>query len=312
MMFTENERAEILARARALTEMPPEERRAANLLQELLGGEYTPRDIVGPQGMHDFDLRLDDGRTFAVEVTTDTSRVDRAFQDQINRISPLEVPGLTRVWHVDLATPGDGPDDQQASHRRVKALQERLPDILLQLEGAGLTKLSVPPSPRRDNHEAQGKLRDLGVQLCHSLDVSPDENPRVKFGDASVSGATGPSMIVDAVNESMPAKLKKLLDAKDAGAAEAHLFLWLISGQEHKRGRAEAMSFPGPTGLDELEPIDLQDIDAVWVAVNDGPRHAPDCRHTQPILCFDADGWHDWQLRRSPAQGRRDMASPPQ
>ena len=66
--------------------MPAEERRAAELLKQLLGGEYKPRDTDGAQGMHDFDLRLDDGRTFAVEVTTDTSRVDRAFQDQINRI----------------------------------------------------------------------------------------------------------------------------------------------------------------------------------------------------------------------------------
>ena len=308
--FTDEEIAEIIARAGALTNMPAEERRAAELLKELLGGEYTPRDIDGAQGMHDFDLRLDDGRTFAVEVTTDTSRVDRAFQDQINRISPLEVPGLTRVWLVDLATPGDGPDDQQASHRRVKALQALLPDILRQLEGAGLTELSVPPSPHRDNHEAQGKLRDLGVQLCYSLDVSPDENPRVEFGGASVSGATGPSMIVDAVNESLPDKVKKLLDAKDAGAAEAHLFLWLTFGQEHKRGRAEAMSFLRHTGLDELEPINMQGIDAVWVAVDAGPGHAPDCRHHWPILCYDADGWHDWQLRRSPAQGRRDIESP--
>ena len=82
-MLTENQVAEILAPAQALTNMPAEERRAASLLKELLGGEYKPRDTGGAQGMHDFDLRLDDGRTLAVEVTTDTSRVDKAFQDQI-------------------------------------------------------------------------------------------------------------------------------------------------------------------------------------------------------------------------------------
>ena len=102
--------------------MRADERRAADLLKELLNGEHAPRDTGGAQGMHDFDLRLDDGRTFAVEVTTDTSRVDRAFRDQINRVSPLDVPGLTRVWHVDLATPGDGPDDQRAARARVEAL----------------------------------------------------------------------------------------------------------------------------------------------------------------------------------------------
>ena len=297
--LTESEIAGILAGARALSNMPPEERRAAELLRELLGGEYTPRDVDGAQGTHDFDLRLDDGRVFAVEVTTDTSRVDRAFWDQIDRISPLEVPGLARVWIVDLATPGDGPDDQQASHRRVTALQAQLPDILRDLEGTGLEKLSVPPAPHRDNHAVQGQLRDLGVQLCFSLDAPPEDNPRVVFGGASISGATGPSMIVEAVHESLPGKARKLLDAKTAGAAEAHLFLWLTFGQEHRRA-ASAMSFLRHTGLDGLAPIDLQGIDAVWVAVDAGPKHAPDCRHTWPILCFDAHGWHDWQLRRSP------------
>lgn len=126
-MFTDDEMAEILARAQAFTNMPAEERRSAELLKQLLGGEYTPRDTAGAQGMHDFDLRLDNGETFAVEVTTDTSSVDRAFRDQINRISPLDVPGLTRVWHVDLWTPGDGPEDQQASHRRVKRSKRSCP-----------------------------------------------------------------------------------------------------------------------------------------------------------------------------------------
>ena len=296
-MLTDDQMAEILASAQALTNMPPEERRAAELLKELLGGEYTTRDTGGAQGMHDFDLRLDDGATFAVEVTTDASRVDRAFWHQIDQINPLEVPGLTRVWRVGVSTPGDGPDDQQASHRRVKALQAQLPDILRQLEGAGLTTLRVPPSPHRDNYEAQGRLRDLGVQSCCSYDASPDENPRVMFGGASLSGHTGPGMIVEAVNESLPNKVKKLLDAKTAGADEAHLFLWLNFGEEHKFGRAAAMS--EYAGLDQLEPINLHGIDAVWVAVDAGPGHAPDCRHTWPILCFDADGWHDWQLRRS-------------
>ena len=295
-----DEMAEVVASARALADMRADERRAADLLKELLGGRYEPRDTDGAQGMHDFDLQLDDGRTVAVEVTTDTSRVDRAFRDQISRVSPLDVPGLTRVWHVGLATPGDGPDDQRAASARVEALKAELPDILRQFEHAGLTKWRVRRSPSRDDAAAADSLRGLGVQLCSSFDPDPDQSPQVFFGDASFGGATGPSRIVDAVNENLPNKVGKLVNAKTAGAAEAHLFLWLKSAQEHKRGRAEAMSFLSRTGLDRLKLIDLQGIDAVWVAADDGPSHAPDCRHHWPILCFDADGWHDWQLRRSP------------
>ena len=187
-----------------------------------------------------------------------------------------------------------------AARARVEALKAELPDILREFEHAGLTKWRVPRSPSRDNSAAQDRLRGLGVQLCSSCDPDPDESPQVFFRDASFGGATGPSMIVDAVNESLPNKVRKLVNAKTAGAAEAHLFPWLNFTQEHKRGRAEAMSFLSRTGLDRLEPIDLQAIDAVWVAVDDSPSHAPDCRHHWPILRFDADGWHDWQLRRSP------------
>ena len=48
-MFTDDEIAEIFASAQALTNMPAEERRAAELLKELLGGSYTPRDTAGAQ-----------------------------------------------------------------------------------------------------------------------------------------------------------------------------------------------------------------------------------------------------------------------
>ena len=309
--LTDDQRAQIIANAQALSDMPAEERRAAELLKELLGGTYTPRDTAGAQGMHDFDLRLDDGRTFAVEVTTDTSSVDKAFQDQIKRINPLEVPGLSRVWLVTLRTPGDGPDDQQASHRRIGELQAHLPDILRHLEEAELKKLSVPPSPHQEDHPAQGTLRHLGVQLCFSFDASPDENPRVLFGGASTSRHTGPRMIVEAVNESLPNKTNKLVRAKTAGADEAHLFLWLAFGQEHRRG-ADAIPFRRHMGLGGLHPIDLRGIDAVWVAVDAALGDDRYCRHSWPILCCDVHGWHDWQLRRSPAHGSRDTESQPE
>ena len=159
--------------------------------------------------------------------------MDKAFRDQINRVSPLDVPGPTRVRHVDLATPGDGPNDQPAARGRVEALKAELPDILRQFEHARLTKRRLPRSPSRDDSAAQDRLRGLGVQLCSSFDPDPDQSPQVFFGDASFGGATGPSRIVDAVNENLPNKVGKLVNAKTAGAAEAHLSPWSNSAQEH-------------------------------------------------------------------------------
>ena len=49
--------------------------------------------------------------------------MDKAFRDQINRVSPPDVPGPTRVRYLDLAAPGDGPNDQPAARGRVEALK---------------------------------------------------------------------------------------------------------------------------------------------------------------------------------------------
>ena len=58
-------------------------------------------------------------------------------------------------------------------------------------------------------------------------------------------------MIVDAVNENSPNKAGKPVNAKTARAAEAHLFPWSNSAQQHKRGRPKRRpprAIPGQTG----------------------------------------------------------------
>ncbi len=298
--LSDQETAEILAAAEALSNMPPVERRAAELLKELLDGQgFTPRDTAGAQGMHDFDLHLDDGRTLAVEVTTDTSSVDRAFEHQIAQ--PFYPERLSRTWLVYCMVPGSSADDQRASAPRVKELKATLPAILQQLEETKMTELSVPPSPHSDSHPAHPILRELGVQMCYSFDASPETPPRVALrGPSHLSGATGPSLIIDAANQALSDeanKRPKLINARTAGADEAHLFLWLVHAQHHNRA-STAMSFLRHDGLARLEPLDRQGIDAVWIAVDAGPSHAPCCRHLWPTLCYDANGWHDWQIRK--------------
>ncbi len=213
------------------------------------------------------------------------------------------MPGLTRVWTVDLLTPGVDPDNQPAAKAQVEKLKAELSALLLKLEQLGRTELTLSRSANCDDAELQEERRGLDVQSCFSSEISADEKPRVCFGEATYGGATGRSMIINAVNEKLASKVRKvekLLKAKTDGASEAHLFVWLTVGDQHKAGRSEAMSFLRYTGLGGLAPIDLRGIDAVWVAVDAGPAHARDCRHDWPILCFDKDGWHDWELRRSP------------
>ena len=304
-MLSDEQQAEILAIAEARTEMQverPEEYRAAVLLQSLLDGVwFTPRDVGGEQGMHDFDLDLADGRTFAVEVTSDKSQTDAAFQSQVERINPLPAPGLVHSWHVLIASPGEDHTDQAAASKRSRSLKNDLPSLLSQIESDGLFAEveHVSPYRRRGESDVVGRLRGLGVRLASPLEGDTGDK-RIVLGQAAISGAVGSGALVDAVLEHLPRKRAKLINAKNEhGAAEAHLFIWLSLGERHRFGRAEALHHVEHSGLNDLEAVDLQGVDAVWVALDAGPGHAPDCRHLYPIVCHDADGWHDWRMRRS-------------
>ena len=108
----------------------------------------------------------------------------------------------------------------------MKELKAELPNFLRRLEGVGCEKLCVPRSQHRDAYEMRVRLRIVGVPLCYSLDLEPNETARVTFGFASPGEYTIQGNIAGAVNENLLKKVKKLLAAKCAGAAEAHLFLW--------------------------------------------------------------------------------------
>ena len=152
---------------------------------------------------------------------------------------------------------------------------------------------------RRGESEVVGRLRGLGVRCASPLGDETGET-RIVLGQAALSGAVGPGVLVDVVREHLPCNRAKLINAKNEhGAAEAHLFIWLTIGEKHRFGRAEALHHVERVGLNGLEAVDLQGVDAVWIALDAGPGHAPDCRHLYPILCHNSDGWHDWRMRRS-------------
>ena len=288
-----------IAEARsAMEEEPPEEYRAALLLQSLLDGTwFTPRDVGGAQGMHDFDLDLADGRTFAVEVTTDKSQTDKAFQNQVERINPLPAPGLAHSWNVLISSPGEDHTDQPAAGKRSRSLKTDLPGLLSQVESGGHFAEVKHISRHRHQGESElvDRLRCLGVRCANRWEDDAGEQ-RIVLGQAPLSGAVGPGALVDVVQEHLPRKRAKLVKAKEEhGADEAHLFIWLSLGEKHRFGRTEALHHVKRFGLDGLEAVDLQGVDAVWIALDASSGHAP----MYPILCCDADGWHDWRMRRS-------------
>ena len=302
-MLSDEETSEILAIAEARSKMReehPEEYRSAQLLQSLLNAVwFTPRDGSGEQGMHDFDLHLADGRTLAVEVTSDTSQIDTALRNQIERINPLPAPRLAHSWDVLIESPGKDHTDQAAAGKRSQSLNENLTNVLLQVENFGIFAEveHVSTDRRPDESKVVDRLRGLGVRSASPREDDTGES-RIEIGQAAHSGTVGPDALVEVVDEHLPRKHRKLVNAKDLLAAdEAHLFIWLSIGERHRFGRAEALFHVERFGLSELEVVDLQGVDAVWVALDAGP--CAECRHLYPILCLDSDGWHDWRMRRS-------------
>ena len=299
--LSDEQKDEIIAIAEARSPMEQqrfEEYRAALLLQSLLDGtRFTPRDVGVAQGMHDFDLDLADGRTFAVEVTSDKSQTDTAFQNQIKRINPLPAPGLAHSWSVLISSPGKDHTDQPAAGKRSKSLKSCLPGLLLQVESGGHFAEVKQISRYRSRGESElvDRLRGLGVRCANRWEEDAGEQ-RIVLRQAVLSGASGIGTLVDVVQEHLPRKRAKLVKAKDEyGADEAHLFIWLSLGEKHRFGRAEALRHVKRSGLDGLEAVDLQGVDAVWIALDASSGHAP----VYPILCCDADGWHDRRMRRS-------------
>lgn len=78
------------------------ERRAAALLQPILGGSVAWRDVPGAApNTHDFDMCFPDGRTAAVEVTRVTDQDQRAFWAAVHK-QDWQVRSLRRSWALVL------------------------------------------------------------------------------------------------------------------------------------------------------------------------------------------------------------------
>lgn len=268
-----------------------DEHRAILLLQDLLGSTgFTRRDGGGAQGMHDFDLHLPDGRTFAVEVTSDQSQVDIAFWKQIEQMDPLQAPGLKHSWRVELFSPGTDHTDQSAAGERSKALQKELASILAEVESLGLCDeiKQICLNRRYGEPDVVGRLRDLGVRRASHLTNSADDT-QIILREANHFGFTSRNTLGTVVRDHLSYNRDKLTKAKhDDSADEVHLFIWLSIGQQHRAARTAGLSLVDLDGSDCLEPVDLQGVDAVWLALDPG--------HEQPyldsILCCDRDGWH--------------------
>ena len=292
----------------------PYERWAGELLTSLLGGvEWDPRDVGSAgDGLHDLDVVFGDGERIAVEVTTHTSEGRAAFHAKLRSVNPVPAGSLRHHWTVGLVAPQEEAGDDAAMHRMVDKARMEIVAILEQVEHEGLAHhvgfvggvIEMPPDdPRFQTLRALGSnLRALGVSYAYP-EGWPSE-ARIWFTPSSPGTTEAPDEIADAVDAHIPLNLTKLQRAREDGAQEAHLFLWLPGGVG-RSDAAELSSRSSWASPDMPRETDLRGLDSVWVAPDGLPVHSLEIHgYSWPIWQLNPAGWRRWVRSWAPVLGR--------
>jgi hypothetical protein len=236
-----------------------EEVAAADIVVGLLGGSWESRDGEGaPDGMHDFDVQLPDGRCIALEITSaidgPSVALSAAAFGREGREQRWPAPLLANDWLVVI---------EQRPIRITTMMSAMLP-VLEVFERHEQT--DVDPginydyvSPRSDMPpavvDAAREMVRLGVTRVRVL------GPRAE-GDAqmliTITGgfAAEPGNVNQLIAERAEPKREKLGVAK---ASESHLFVWLDGTQPEAELAMATLPPPPP-------PTIPPEIDVVWLA----------------------------------------------
>lgn len=279
-------------------DLDDDERRAGELLKSILEAErWVPRDIQGVEGMHDLDLVMADGSIIAVEVTTDTAGNRAAYLSEM-RHNPIEAASLRYYWQIEVDIPADQWKDSKSVRPLLSRIRDELEPILHQVEQDDLydeVQRMRTGSRNSPAHPLRERLRELKIVAAHALDIDgggeiwlqPPHTPAFSFD---------PNDIAQVASAHIGAKKDKLLRAKENGAAEAHLFVWVPPVISRSPGATAAMWTTG-----EHDPItaqvDLQGLDAVWVTSSGRSEHEEIYGHRSPVCRYDKNGWQTYALR---------------
>jgi hypothetical protein len=134
------------------------ERWVRHLLEGTVGFTRVTDLKGGPQGRHDLEADLPDGRIAAIEITSEADRDRLSVAGAVRRhLSGLTVPGSPFAWHVNVTSRADA-----AGLRGTGGLAA----LLLDMSERGCTSasaLSDYRDPWRDRLEA------LGIQSVHGF-----------------------------------------------------------------------------------------------------------------------------------------------
>ncbi len=276
---------------------PDEERWAGELLRALLGAQaWKARDVPGgPPSMHDLDVEFRDGRRIAVEVKTHTSPRRAAFDAERAKRNPLNAPSLRHGWAVDFDVPDDEAADAAASDVLLKDVTRKLEPILARIEREELQDevRRISRGVTSQEHPVCSELRELRIRRAYPASWESDGTIRLCRAEAISSFA--PSSIANVVKGYVSRGYTNLTRARQHGADEIHLFLWVPLGvsRSDQAGMATAAIVPGDKWLPP--DTELGDLDSVWVAKFGVPDNFPEVHgFSSPIWQLTDSGWHCW------------------
>ena len=283
-----------------------EEQRAARLLSRIHGypaGKVNdaciPRDVGRAQGIHEFDLFVDDERV-AVEVTSLTSNLDAAFRTELAQLTDrmnghCDPPEwMRRYWCVWVNVPG-GQESEAADHQAKRDVIEALEANTLALctelhEDHDATDLIQVVGTKHPG------LRDLGIHEITGSPV-PSGGSRVQFHPRPTGGWLSGDGLQQGVLQRLSShkKQRQAADAKCRGADSVHLFIWVPISQQHDGGAGFALRLGDTDLLGEVP--DLGNYDALWLAT-DGWAADEDTGYPSDIwhACQGDSEWTRWRL----------------
>jgi hypothetical protein len=237
-------------------ELSVDEKAAGTIVARQVGGKrIIPRDIPGaPDGMHDLDIELPDGRMIAVEVTF--ARQPKLVSIYATAFGKRwEAPSLSAHWQVAF---------ESGKPLDVPRLAAGIVPHLELLETLGVTEAGTVTSDawRRagdDVASAIQQIAELGATHVRRWnEPTPGETPLLLFsGHQGVGGS--PGAVNALVEERAGAKVKKLVAS---GADERHLFVWIDSS--HSEAELGMATMPPPA----TTPSVPAGIDVVWAATS--------------------------------------------
>ena len=191
--------------------LDPSEIAAATIVASLLDGRGEPLDIdEAPEGTHDFDIHLSDGRRIALEVTAADDQDVRSASDA-GFSNDWRGPGLANDWWVVIGHAAEGPQV-----RMVKVMRQIVPSLLvLEQNLVEQVDTRVRPAHRRplpdDRHDVLDatRMHELDVSAARSLGArrSPEAQLLVSL---NAGFGSDPDKLTDLVAMLADRKAKKL------------------------------------------------------------------------------------------------------